>query len=859
MNNKLSKRILKYSLCYLVIITFITILFSYYNKSFVWVNVSFDGLDQHIVNLHLLKKILLGNFNTFFFNIGYGIDLFSNFTYYIFGDFPSFLILFFPDDMLEVAYKLIIFLRIYLVGFSFIIYTNNKNYRDESVVIGALLYTFSSYVLFAMARHPYFLNALIIFPILLLSVEKLVLQDKKIFFIIMVFILFTSSFYFGYMLSIIVLIYGIILAYNNYQDKKIIFKKVIMAILYAIVGIIMAAFLLIPTFEAFISSPRVGGNIYLYPLYYYPKLVASLISTTNTGNWSLIGVSSIILITLPIFMKDKKKNKVLFIFLIILFIPLVIPFIASIFDCLSFPNNRWAFVIPFILSLITIEVLEKKSNLNIKNTSIIIILYTLIIFLIRLDISIQELFSILFAFIFMYLISKNKKDYLLPIIVLSIISNFYFMYDKNFDSYITEFSDTDVISLLKTNNKKTPYLNDAIDYIKKKDNGFYNIMVYPNILNNLGLYNNYNSTAYFYSIISRNYYDLAMDLENQEMSLNGEIKTFNLRTRINELLNNKYLITDNYDFHPYGYEIIKNYNNETYILENKMNSSFVHLYTESINEDDYNNLSPLEKEEALLKYYIDDRESQINLSKVDNVSYTSNVFIDNKVFHKNNKDDKLSLKVNNFNNGELYLLIDNLQYKKGDITDIIHDNTYRIDVCLNKICLGEFEDSKYTTAYHIDNDNILINLGYYDSFDGEIEISFRDKGTYTFDNLKLLKVNFDNYKDIINNLNVLVNNVQTDENTLTFDADIKENGILSFATNYSKYFNVYIDNELVSTKTVNKYFLGCDIVKGNHNIKLVYKNTLIFKSFCVSIFGIIIFSVIMVLERKRKGVLYEKN
>ena len=182
MNNSLIKKICKYSIIYLVIMVFVTILFMIYNKSFIWINVSFDGLDQHFVNLRLLRNFLLGDTHTFFWNIGYGMDLFANFTYYIFGDFPSFISVFFPVDKLDIAYMLIIFLRVYLVGLSFILYTNDKDYSDNNIIIGSILYTFSTFTLFAMARHPYFLNAMIIFPILLLSVEKLVLEDKKIFF-----------------------------------------------------------------------------------------------------------------------------------------------------------------------------------------------------------------------------------------------------------------------------------------------------------------------------------------------------------------------------------------------------------------------------------------------------------------------------------------------------------------------------------------------------------------------------------------------------------------------------------------------------------------------------------------------------
>ena len=856
--NKLIKKICKYSIVYLIIMLFVVILFNVYNKSFVWINVSFDGLDQHFVNLRLLRNLLLGDMHTFFWNIGYGMDLFANFTYYIFGDFPSFISIFFPVDKLDIAYMVIIFLRVYLVGLSFIIYTKDKDYGDTNVIIGSILYTFSTYALFAMARHPYFLNAMIIFPILLLSVEKLVLENKKIFFIIMVFILFASSFYFGYMLSIIVMIYGIILGYKNFKDKRIVWKKVMFAIMYAIVGILIAGVVLLPTFEAFITSPRTGGRLYFYPLYYYPKLLASFISIENTGNWSIIGGSSILLLTLIMFFKDKKRNSLLLKFLIILLIPLLIPFVATIFDCMSFPNNRWAFVIPFIFSLITIEVLEKNIKIDIKSVVKIIIVYTIFVIILRMNIKVSEIISIILVFIFMYLINKKSK-YILPVVIISIICNFYFMYDKKFGNYISEFASVNPMELLKSNNNKTPYLDKAVDFIKEYDNGFYNILVYPNELNNLGLANDFNSSSYFYSIVSKNYYDLASELNNQQMTMNGEIKNFNYRTRINELLNNKYLVTTDSSYHPYGYEVIKNFNNETYVLENKLGSSFVHLYTKSIKEDDYNKLSALEKEDALLKYYISSEGEVPEISKIESLPYQSNKTLADGIVNQKNHNDKLILNFNNSKNSELYLSINNLKRKNNKLLELLGDNDYKINVCLNKVCLSEWEDGKYTTAYNIPNGNILINLGYYDNLSGEIEVTFRDNGIYTFDSIELLMVNFDDYKSTIDNLNVDINDIKFGNDRLSFKANVLNDGILSFNTNYSKYFDIYIDNIKVDKKIINKYFLGCDINKGQHDIELIYHNTMINKGIYVSVLGIIIFSVIIVLGKKRKGVSYEEN
>ena len=620
----------------------------------------------------------------------------------------------------------------------------------------------------------------------------------------------------------------------------------------------IAGVFLIPTFEAFISSPRTGGGLFFYPLYYYPKLLASLISTNNTGNWSLIGISSIILVTLPLFLMDKKRNSTLFKFLIVLMIPILIPVVATIFDCMSFPNNRWAYVIPFIFSLITIEVLEKDLKIDIKRSSIIIVCYGIIIYLLRLSISIQEVVALILAFVFLYLLF-NKKKYLLPMVVISIICNFYFMYDYHFGGYINEFAERDTTLLYQSNNNKIPYLNDAIEFIKNKDDGFYNIMVYPNILNNLGIVHDYNSTNYFYSIVSKNYFDLANDLNNQETTMNGEIKTFNHRTKINELLNNKYLITTNKDYHPYGYEVLTNYNNETFVLKNKVGSSFAHLYTKTISLDDYESFPPLFKEDALLKYNISNESLNIEYPKVERINFISNKTLDNGEINIYNTTDKLVLNFDNVNNRELYLEIDNLEYQDNAIIKEFGKLGYSIRVCLDNLCFDEWEENKYLNAYYIDNKNVLINLGYYDKLSGNVSITFNSSGKYTFDNLGLYTVSFDDYEKVVNDLNVPLSNMSIENSKLFFDIDIKEDGVLAFTTNYSKYFDIYVDGEKVPSKIVNKYFLGCDITLGTHHIEINYHNTLILKSFYVSILGILSFFGIIVIDKKKKAVRNEKS
>ena len=74
--------------------------------------------------------------------------------------------------MLEFHDAMIV-LRMYLAGLSFDGYCRTMGRRDlTGNLCGALVYVFSTFALFGM-RHPYFLNAMIWFPLLLTGAESI--------------------------------------------------------------------------------------------------------------------------------------------------------------------------------------------------------------------------------------------------------------------------------------------------------------------------------------------------------------------------------------------------------------------------------------------------------------------------------------------------------------------------------------------------------------------------------------------------------------------------------------------------------------------------------------------------------------
>ncbi len=875
---------LKYTISFIIIMSFICNFFIKRHMNFIWMQ---DGLNQHFITLKYFKSLLQNlSINTFTWNIGFGLDMFSNLSYYIIGDIFSYISAFVPNNLLKYLYFILIPIRLYFVGLSFLLYSKYKNKLSTSSVVGSIIYTFCGFALISSIRHPYFINSMIIFPLTLIGIEKFINEDKKAFYIFTVFLMFFNSFYFGYMNALVIGVYGIILTIYKYKkDYKKIIITLLKALLYALVGILMCSVILLPTIYQFLNSTRnTKLEGFYYDINYYRHLLKSLSTlSTNFDNWSIISISPIVLFALPLFIKNKKKELPLFILMIILCIPLLSSTISFVISGMSYPNNRYVYMLMFILAYLTSLVLDKKiKSIDIKNYIIILIIYLLLIIIYDTGKTASFLGAIIiFLVIILLYLYKDKliikgKNYLLDLVnitvIIGIIFNSFYLYDVYYGNYISEFVENyNVEETYNTVSWTYDNFQNALDYIKSIDKGFYKIGKEGDLLWNLGLYKNYNSINYFYSINSNLYNKLATDLNNREKEINYDIKEFDNRVKINSLLGVKYFIS-NKEKNIYGYNLIKQIGN-TYIYKNNNSTTFANYYNKCISTKSYNKLSDLEKEDAMLKYYISDNCNNKNIKKdkINEIKYTSSINTNKKITLNVDEKKKFTLKLKEPVTGELYLKIDNIKYKEftfDEQADILFyrdiekdkfkkDNKWHVKNTGFKITASTPKEIKTENVYdknyiyNTDNKDILINLGYYNNYTDDIKIELSKYGVYTFDDMKLYSVSLKTYENDIQNLNK--GNFKLNEykdNYISGEVDIEKDGVLSFETLYNKGWTVLVDNKKVDTFK-NGYFLATNIEKGKHKIELIYKTLYLKEGFILSIIGWILFIIISITSRKK--------
>ena len=872
---------IQYTIIFLILFSLSYISFIKLGKSFIWET---DGFRQHYIILqdfsNIVRNIFKEGLTLFSWNMGLGLDVIGQYSYYILGDPFAYISLLFPMKYFKYLYQLLIILRIYCVGISFIIYCRYNKKDDSGVIIGAIIYTFCGYIIYAAVRHPYFTNPVIMLPLVFMGIDKILKENKYTFFTIMIAILAIMNYYFLYMITILAFIYAVVKYIVEYKQDgvKIFFIKFVKTILSYIVGVMIAGVFLLPTIYAFINSDRAGVDYTYYNLSYYEKL---FFGQPDTGYWSKAYISSILILIIPVAIlniKNSKENKNTLINVIISIIILLVPFAGSVMNGFSFQSNRWIFGYSFFMAyLITINLRE---NIKYNGKEIISMLASLIIYVIMALISkyINRDFALitiaLASFMIVFIILRNIqlndgkliknicKTALFLTVGVNIIIYAWSVYNVKAGGYVNEFIDLSQIDKMYNNfENNIEKFNKSIEYIKEKDKEFYRIgtPIYTN--NNMPIKYNYNGLNNYLSIGNGYISDLSKELLILGNNKTNALNELDSRTKITTLLGCKYYIAPiKKDYYiPYGYKLIKEYKN-TKIYENKNNLTIGVFYDNYILQHDYKKLNPLEKEQALidtavLQEEVKDQDIVYNNDLVNNIKENTTKKINYNIIDKNNLINNHHININNkktfeieFDEAldcELYLYIEDLKFDLN--------KKYSIEVTYNNIKKKQSTRDKITSAYYEEKPNILFNLGYSKKHNKKIKIKFTTKGTYSFKNIEVIAVPMQQYEKSIKTLKENVFSIEEIKNNyIKGYIENENNGILQIATPYSKGWKAYVDDKEIKVLNVNTGFIGIPINKGKHKVYLKYYTPYLKIGIIISILGIIILIIMIVKSRKRK-------
>ena len=144
-----------------------------------------DPLNQHLPLMAKWRDAVASflrhpsqGFHLWSWQLGLGADTFQVYSYYTMGDVFAYLALLFPAAKITLAYQVILVVRMYCVGLSFVYFAQHFNFRNNVILAGAATYLVNSFLLYACVAQPFFTTPFILFPLIVVQIER-VLQGGR--------------------------------------------------------------------------------------------------------------------------------------------------------------------------------------------------------------------------------------------------------------------------------------------------------------------------------------------------------------------------------------------------------------------------------------------------------------------------------------------------------------------------------------------------------------------------------------------------------------------------------------------------------------------------------------------------------
>lgn len=284
----------------------------------------------------------------------------------------TYLVIAFPVDKIDIGYSVMAVVRQYLTGVSFMAFAHYIRFGRMQIIIGSLGYAFSGWALEATDTQGTFATAMILFPLLVLGVEKLLKDHSPWLFSISVALLLIYSTLWAYISGIVIFIYFVV-RYFHYRKPaaKEFFCHLASFVAFGILGFMLSAFSFLQTFIKTTGAnmeSTVEDSLLYRPLEYL-RMPADLFTLSNvTTGFSQIFLVSVLLIFLPVAILNIRKKSTAAIMMTALLIASLLPATGSFFNGFSYTTGRWYYVLTFFTVWATVEclnkeTLKKKSNL----------------------------------------------------------------------------------------------------------------------------------------------------------------------------------------------------------------------------------------------------------------------------------------------------------------------------------------------------------------------------------------------------------------------------------------------------------------------------------------------------------------
>ena len=806
----------------------------------------------------------------------------------------------FPVGYVEFGYTIAILLRLYFAGIAFIAFAGEVGLDNFRRLIGAISYVFASWTLDVALVQGQFIDMLILFPLLVMGVDRVYKGKTPALFIIAVGFSVAINYYLAFMAAIAIILY-IILRYFAYNEKFNILtyiKSIGLFIVYGIVGIMTAAFFVLVTIKTLMGAST-GSGAETVPFFsdmdFLINYPLKLLSQGYHFGYGDIGIPILALILLPLGLKKLSIRNTYVLMAAILFILSLMPIASSVMNGFGYVTQRWYFTFIFFMIWTAMECLDLEELRKTSNLVIMAIWWLVLVFFVPglayLDIigsfdgkgaAIFVCGNLAVGLLLILIIALGKKDRI-PlrgreglIVAITVVTLVVGWGCSIYDDTGKFCRNNEINSQLEHSTQRAGAMIDG--------EGFYRIDQVDgiNIHHNAGQPANENlwwgtNTLYSYDsktpvalfelnkLVGNNYgYSKRVYVQS-----NGNRMGLDYLYGVRYFLGNdtKNGIDDADGYAGYGFSYKEDLDG-VHVFENKYKSGLGLTYDRFIPTSEFEKLSRLQCEQAILQAAVfDDKDcaklksgkkitaEQVETSitdipyeiiEMDGVTFDGNSFVAEK--------DEASFKLSftGIEKSQVVVSFDNLQRLDENGNPI--GNFYITCTNNKKSAAANNYENNQTLEGIVDYD---FNLGYYDSYNGMPKIKLTKAGRYTFDRLYVSAMDASNYDKYASEREAGRYNVtEYDADSVTGTVDAKEDGYLFISMPIHENWDVFVDGkETEKIEPCNIAFFAVEMPEGTHEVELKYNYDNRLLGLIISSAGIILAIIIcLICWRRRKRI-----
>jgi uncharacterized membrane protein YfhO len=864
-----------------------------------------DGMYQHVIALmylgNWLREIVFGVVSgkglvipLWDFSLGYGSDIATTLHYYAFGDPLNLLSVFVPDGGTECLYAALIVVRIYLAGLCFSLFCSKMGLGRVPTLAGALAYAFCGWVIFAGVRHPYFLNPLIYFPLLLLGFEKVFRKESPVLLMVAVFVSCISNFYFFYMLIIGTVIYALLRFFSTPCRHRLRAFGTLFArsCLYVTVGILMAAFVLLPVLAFFLDTDRSSTSVLYDPLFEldsYLRYILSFATPVVVENWSALGFSGPVILGVFVLFATRGNYPLKIIFIVAI-AGLMLPAVGSFFNGFSYATHRWSWMIALIVCFVFAKVWPQLTQMRGRSYGIMVgmlLAYSAICLLVcqygdvgNIDIIGPAVaFSLVLAFAAAALIPLAQRVsirysepilsvLLIGLLVVGIAGNTFFKYDVQ--GYASAYVKRgDVHSLIYDDVSKD------LAKLEKRDPGF-SRYEYPG----KGLYNN---AAILGSHRTQYYWSLGSDSISKfftQMGLSSRATAYGYssverRAFLDALLDVEFYAGRS-GSEPYGFTLIEGDDDlsegETRLFQNSNALPLGFTYEKAIAQSEYEAMLPQQRQEAVLQGIVlsDDfiEKSGVSRLAANAIDFTSVQVpydlqygkgvesADGLTFAVTKAGAEITLSFKGVGESETYCAFRGASFEPRPTGGMLSSHwgaqESKVELSAEN---GQNTTLKLVSPYYkwrTGQEDFLANVGYSEEPLSSMTIKFPVKGTYSFEDIAVVCQPMGQLPERVN---LLREDYLTEEefgaNYVGGTIELDSPKILCLSIPYDKGWSAKVDGEPAEVLQANTMFSAIALDAGSHHVEFVYETYGLKLGQLCTVAGFALFMGIIVVRRLR--------